>query len=167
MDVRRALRSRREVFTNPTAGVAAATAPSRTPMPLDTDRIRHALNAPNPARALAVALVAFHGLTAREIRNLRLTDAHDGRLRVGRRDIGSADRVAVHRGVVERGQVDECVDGLGERAARGIRHRDALDPVDRGDRLEHPREVLVHRDESAPAVVHRRGGRHAPTVVDR
>lgn len=34
------------------------------PLPLDTDPIRRALNSPDPAIALAVAIVAFHAFTA-------------------------------------------------------------------------------------------------------
>ena len=52
------------------------------PMPLDTDAIREALNSPEPATALAVALVAFHALAARQVRALELTDVVDGRLTV-------------------------------------------------------------------------------------
>ncbi len=49
-------------------------------MPIDTLTIQDALNAPHPARAFAVALVAFYGLTARQITKIMVTDIRDGRL---------------------------------------------------------------------------------------
>lgn len=81
------LRGRKEVFTNPTRGIDFGSAGENIPVPIDTDTIRDALNSSDPARALAVALVAFHGLTARQISRLRLIDAHDGRLTVADRTI--------------------------------------------------------------------------------
>jgi hypothetical protein len=57
------------------------------PMPLDPALIRAELDSPNPAVALAVALVAFHGLTGKQVRELQLTDIVDGRLRLDGRDI--------------------------------------------------------------------------------
>ncbi len=50
------------------------------PLPLDTEAIRQALHSPNPAIALAVALVAFHALTSKQLQQLKLTDIIDGRL---------------------------------------------------------------------------------------
>lgn len=76
------LRGRKEVFTNPTKGIDFGAAGENIPVPIDTDTIRDALNSTDPARALAVALVAFHGLTARQISRVLLTDVHDGRLTV-------------------------------------------------------------------------------------
>ena len=61
--------------------------------PLDTESVRQALNSPNPATALAVALVAFHALTAKEVQNLQLTDIVDGRLHINNRNIPLADPV--------------------------------------------------------------------------
>lgn len=92
------LKARKEIFTNPTAGVPSG-APSQTvPMPVETTVIRDALNAPHPARALAVALVAFHGITARQISTILLTDVCDGRLRLGERTIPLAGPVQVRLG---------------------------------------------------------------------
>jgi hypothetical protein len=52
------------------------------------DRVRSRVkNSPNPVVALAVALIAFHALTGKQIRELRLTDIVDGRLRIGNRDL--------------------------------------------------------------------------------
>ncbi|MEU8034315.1 hypothetical protein AB0C13_38020 [Streptomyces sp. NPDC049099] len=51
-------------------------------MPLQVERIRAALDSADPARALLCALIAFHGLTARQIQGLQLTDVRDGHLDV-------------------------------------------------------------------------------------
>ena len=45
------------------------------------------MDSPNPAVALAVALVAFHGLGSAQLRQLQLTDIADGRLAIANRDI--------------------------------------------------------------------------------
>ncbi len=89
------LKARKVVFSNPTAGIGIGEKPSNIPMPVDTAAIRAALNSPEPARALAVALVAFHGLTARHIRAILLTDVHDGRLTVDDRELPLAGPVRV------------------------------------------------------------------------
>lgn len=76
------LKSRRLIFANPTRGVPPAAANSSIPLPLDTDAIREALNSPQPITALAVAVVAFHALAARQVRAIKLTDIVDGRLTI-------------------------------------------------------------------------------------
>lgn len=91
----RVLKERKVIFTNPTIGVPIGAVPSTIPMPVDTSVIRAALNSPEPARALAVALVAFHGLSARQIRAILLTDVRDGRLTIDQRDIPLAGPVRV------------------------------------------------------------------------
>ena len=53
------------------------------------------LNSPDPARALAVALVAFHGLLARPGAQHQLTDVRDGRLIIDDRSIPLAGPVQV------------------------------------------------------------------------
>jgi hypothetical protein len=58
-----------------------------TPLPMETAGIREGLDSQNPAVALAVALVAFHALSAKHVRELQLTDIVDGRLLIGERDI--------------------------------------------------------------------------------
>src|SRR3546814_15620470 len=45
------------------------------------------MDSPNPDGALAVTLVAFHGLTGRQVREQQLTDIVDGRLHLDGRDI--------------------------------------------------------------------------------
>jgi hypothetical protein len=74
------LKARKHVFVDPTRALPHTTTNTTIPMPLDAEAIRAALNSPNPAAALAVALVAFHALTSRQIRALALTDIVDGRL---------------------------------------------------------------------------------------
>ncbi|WP_219819031.1 MULTISPECIES: hypothetical protein [unclassified Streptomyces] len=74
------LKSRKKVFTNPTRGVPGARSNTTVPVPLDTAKIRDALNSPDSAVALAVALVAFHGLTGPQLAAVQLTDISDGKL---------------------------------------------------------------------------------------
>jgi hypothetical protein len=89
------LKSRKLVFLDPTRAVPAARVNVTIPMPLDTDAIRDALDSPDPAIALAVALVAFHALTSKQLQQLKLTDIIDGRLTLDRRTIPLAGPVRV------------------------------------------------------------------------
>jgi hypothetical protein len=89
----RALKARKLIFADPTRGLPATKPNSTVPLPLDTEAIRRALNSPDPAVALAVALVAFHALTSRQLRELRLTDIADGRLTLDGREIPLAGPV--------------------------------------------------------------------------
>jgi integrase len=89
------LMGRKLIFTNPTRGMQLTAAKKNIPLPMDTDLIRGALDSANPAIALAVALVAFHGLASNEVRNLQLTDIVDGRLTLGNRMIPLAEPVRV------------------------------------------------------------------------
>ncbi|HET6949412.1 MAG TPA: hypothetical protein VFI47_03495 [Acidimicrobiales bacterium] len=91
----RVLKARKLIFQNPTRGMPATPVNGTVPLPLDTDAIRQALNSPDPATALAVALVAFHALTANQLANLKLTDVVDGRLALDGRTIPLADPVLV------------------------------------------------------------------------
>jgi hypothetical protein len=81
------LKARKIVFVNPTRGVPVTASNTTIPMPLDAAAIRDALDSPDPATALAVALVAFHALTARQVRAIQLTDIVDGRLNLAERVI--------------------------------------------------------------------------------
>lgn len=81
------LKARRLVFQNPTRGMTFTKVNGNIPMPLDTALIREKLNSPHPVIALAVALVAFHALTAKQVSELLLTDIVDGRLNVAGRSI--------------------------------------------------------------------------------
>jgi hypothetical protein len=81
------LKGRKLLFADPARGLKPTPVATNIPLPLDTDLIRAELNSPNPATALAVALVAFHALTLKQLRELRLTDIVDGRLLLVTRDI--------------------------------------------------------------------------------
>ncbi len=81
------LKGRRLVFVNPTRGMPVTDTNATIPLPLDTTTIRLALNSPNPATALVVALVAFHAIPSRHLRLIRLTDIVDARLTIDGRDI--------------------------------------------------------------------------------
>lgn len=59
----RLLKGRRLVFVNPVRNVKVGPMPHNIPLGLDPEVICGELNSPNPAVALAVALVAFHALT--------------------------------------------------------------------------------------------------------
>ncbi|WP_327660458.1 MULTISPECIES: hypothetical protein [unclassified Streptomyces] len=87
------LKSRKKVFTNPTRGVPGARSNTTVPTPLDTTKIRDALSSPDPAVALAVALVAFHGLTGPQLAAIQLTDISDGKLSLGENAIPLAGPV--------------------------------------------------------------------------
>lgn len=87
------LKQRKQVFSDPTTAVPPVPIPAGIPLPLDTEAIRQALDSPEPAVALAVALAAFHALTVADIRNILLTDVADGRLSAGGRDIPLAGPV--------------------------------------------------------------------------
>lgn len=81
------LKARKLVFANPTRGMKPTPVATNVPLSLATAAIRGELNSPNPAIALAVALVAFHAVTGKRIRELRLTDIVDGRMVLGDRTI--------------------------------------------------------------------------------
>ncbi|MEO7844424.1 MAG: hypothetical protein ABIR82_03725 [Nocardioides sp.] len=87
------IKGRRLIFANPMRGIDLTRVPTNIPLPLDTALIRAELDSPNPAVALGVALVAFHALTGKQVRELQLTDIVDGRLLVGGRDIPLATPV--------------------------------------------------------------------------
>lgn len=92
------LKARKMVFLNPTRGMALTPVHATIPLPLDSGAIRRALDSPDPAIALAVALVAFHALTAAQLARLQLTDIVDGRLNLGERVIPLAGPVRVRLG---------------------------------------------------------------------
>ena len=87
------LKSRKVTFQNPARALANPGTGGSTPLPLDTAAVRAALASPDPAVALAVALVAFHALTNLQVRRVQLTDITDGRLQVGDRIIPLADPI--------------------------------------------------------------------------
>lgn len=81
------LKARKLIFANPTRGRRRTRSNTTTPLPVETETIRESLNSPDPAIALAVALVAFHALTSKQIGDLQLTDIVDGRLTLSGRVI--------------------------------------------------------------------------------
>ncbi|MEU1601479.1 hypothetical protein ABZ468_54790 [Streptomyces sp. NPDC005708] len=87
----RLLKARRIVFRNPVAQVKTDQPSPGTPMPLNPDDIKEALNSPDPTRALVTALIAFHGVTSLQLQHLLLTDIQDGRLTLGDRSIPLAE----------------------------------------------------------------------------
>jgi hypothetical protein len=89
------LKSRRLIFANPMGRIPPAKVAHNIPLPLDTDAIRAVLDDPDPAKALAVALVAFHALTLPQIHAIQLTDLRDGYLHLDRRRIPLAAPVRV------------------------------------------------------------------------
>jgi hypothetical protein len=89
------LKARKLVFADPTRGMPATPTATNIPMPLDTQAVRDALNSPDPRTAAAVALIAFHALTTKQLRELKLTDIVDGRLHLDGRVIPLADPVRV------------------------------------------------------------------------
>jgi site-specific recombinase XerC len=89
----RVLKARKAIFVDPTRGVAPTGTNRTLPLPLDAGAIRAALDSPDSAAALAVALVAFHALASRQVRALEVTDIVDGRLNIGNRVIPLAGPV--------------------------------------------------------------------------
>ena len=89
------LKARKLIFINPTRAMACTPVNTTVPLPLDSGAIRRALDCPDPAIALAVALVAFHALTSQQLSLLQLTDIVDGRLALAGRDIPLAGPVRV------------------------------------------------------------------------
>ena len=81
------LKARKLVFADPTRGMKASPVATNVPLSLETAAIRGELNSPDPVIALAVALVGFHALTGKQVRELRLTDIVDGRMILGDRAI--------------------------------------------------------------------------------
>ena len=89
------LKRRKLVFIDPTRAVPSTPVNTTVPLPLDTQAIRDALDDPNPRTAAAVALVAFHALTRKQLQQLQLTDIVDGRLTLDGRVIPLASPVRV------------------------------------------------------------------------
>jgi site-specific recombinase XerD len=80
------LKARKLVFANPLARVRTWASNQGPPLPLtDLDRLRGALDSPNPARALLASLVAFHGLRTGDLCQLQLVDLRDRHLHLAGR----------------------------------------------------------------------------------
>lgn len=89
----RLLKGRKVLFVDPTSRIKTGEHESRQPLPLDTGIVAERLHSENPATALIVALIAFHGLRAQPVRRLLLTDIVDGRVTLNGRTIPLADPV--------------------------------------------------------------------------
>ena len=83
----RVLKGRKLTFINPTAGIRSSRLSGRTPLPVQVNELRDALDPANPVRAALAALLIFHGVRPRDLRNMHLLDVRDGRLHIGGRII--------------------------------------------------------------------------------
>lgn len=87
------LKARKIIFTNPIHSIKTGYAEPRQPLPVSVSLLRAGLDSTDPARAALVALVAFHGLRSGQLRQLKLTNLHDGRLYLEGRSILLAEPV--------------------------------------------------------------------------
>ena len=101
------LKGHKKIFVDPTTRIRLEAVPSRVPLPAAISDIRAALNATDPLTAAVAALIAFHGLQAREVPAIKLTDLRDHRLHLAGRVIPLAEPV--------RERLDRWLD---QRAAR-------------------------------------------------
>lgn len=83
----RVLKGRQLVFTNPTTHMHARAPIPPIPDPIDLIALREAIGANDPARAALAALLAYHAIRTKDLRNLLLTDVDNGRLHVGQQVI--------------------------------------------------------------------------------
>ncbi|WP_280316862.1 hypothetical protein [Nocardia wallacei] len=89
----RILKARKLVFVNPTARLSVSKPHPTTPDPIDLDRLRAALNSPDPTCAAMAGLLAFHAMRVRQLITLRVTDVHDGRVHLPDRVVPLAEPV--------------------------------------------------------------------------
>jgi hypothetical protein len=89
----RVLKARKMVFTNPTARLRTGSPERRQPLPLDLGVLREAISSTDSARATIAALLAFHAPRSQQVRELQLTDVHDGRLYLPERTVLLAEPV--------------------------------------------------------------------------
>jgi hypothetical protein len=81
------LKQRKIVFVDPAARVATGFPQPQPPLPQDPALLMGALNSTDPAQAVIVALIAYHGLRLGMLRRLRLIDIQSGRMSLGERVI--------------------------------------------------------------------------------
>ncbi|MEU1201275.1 hypothetical protein ABZ446_34370 [Streptomyces sp. NPDC005813] len=87
------LKTSRLIFTNPIRQIPTGYVDSNIPMPLSVHHIQNGLTSPDTATALLTALLAFHGLTARQVERLQLTDFDHRHLTLDDRRVLLADPV--------------------------------------------------------------------------
>jgi hypothetical protein len=83
----RLLKAHKRVFVNPAARIPLGRGAGRIPLSTPVDRIREALTSDDITQAAIAALVAFHTLYSRQLRDLQLTDLRDGRVHLDGRSI--------------------------------------------------------------------------------
>lgn len=76
----RVLKARKLTFINPTARISEPQPPVHTPAAINLAALRAALHSADPTCAALAALLAFHAIRIWQLRQLQLTDVHDGRL---------------------------------------------------------------------------------------
>ncbi|MBT2399404.1 hypothetical protein [Streptomyces sp. ISL-100] len=89
----RPLKNRRIIFTDPTARIFCGMPTSTIPLPVEIDDLRKVLHNQEVPRAALAALAIFHALTSGQLRILKTTDLHDGRLFLPNRTVLLADPV--------------------------------------------------------------------------
>lgn len=81
------LKARGLIFVNPTGWMHAPKQDWSIPPAVDLTALRAALDSDNPACAALAALLAFHAVRVKQLREIHLTDVHDGRLHLGEQTI--------------------------------------------------------------------------------
>ncbi|WP_309299587.1 hypothetical protein, partial [Phytohabitans aurantiacus] len=77
------LKGRKMVFVNPTTRIKVDEPGGSIPPPVDLARLKELLNSDDPVKAALSALLAFHAVRIWQLRSMKLTDYHDGRLYLG------------------------------------------------------------------------------------
>ena len=83
----RILKAHRIVFTNPTSRLRQIPQRPTKPLPADLDDLLKILHSSDTVRAALAAIIAYHALRNRELRELRLADVHDGRIHLRNRTV--------------------------------------------------------------------------------
>jgi hypothetical protein len=78
----RILKTRKQVFVNPTARISVPKPEPPAHAPLDLVVLRQALDSTDPTAAVLAAFLAFHAVRLRQLAQLRLTDVRDHRLHI-------------------------------------------------------------------------------------